>query len=127
MLSLPPSVRVFVARGPTDLRKGFDGLEGLAREVIEQDPMSGHLFVFFNRRRDRVKILVWDRTGYVLLYKRLERGRFEIGTLDFGDAESVEVLSSDLMLLLDGIDMRSARRLPRYEDRVSRKVRRLLH
>ena len=126
MLSLPPSVRVFLARDATDMRKGFDGLEGRTRSVIGQDPMSGHLFVFFNRRRDRVKILVWDRTGYLLLYKRLERGRFELGAVDFGRSESVEVLASELAMLLDGIDLRGARRLPRYEDLRSPGVHRLV-
>jgi transposase len=78
MLSLPPSVRIFVAREPADMRKSFDGLSRLVCDVVEQDPQSGHLFCFFNRRRDRVKLLWWDRSGYWLLYKRLEKGRFAI-------------------------------------------------
>ena len=71
MLSLPPSVKIFIARGVTDLRKSFDTLAALVCEVIDEDPQSGHLFVFLNRRRNRVKILWWDRSGYFLLAKRL--------------------------------------------------------
>lgn len=127
MLSLPPSVRVFVARDATDLRKGFDGLEGLAREVIRGDPMSGHLFVFFNRRGDRVKVLVWDRTGYLLLYKRLERGRFALGSIDFAGHASVEVLASEFALLLEGIDLHHATRRARYDDRRSLQIARMVH
>ena len=127
MLSLPPSVRVFIARDPTDMRKGFDGLEGLTREVIRGDPMSGHLFVFFNRGRDKVKVLVWDRTGYLLLYKRLESGRFALSSIDFREAQSVEVLASDLALLLEGIDLSGARRLKRYEDQRDSGISRLVH
>jgi transposase len=71
MLILPPTVRVFLHLGPTDMRRSFDGLAALTRELLRQDPLSGHLFVFFNRRRDRVKVLVWDRTGLVLYYNHL--------------------------------------------------------
>ncbi len=71
MLTLPPSVRVFVCTAPTDMRRSFDGLAGMVREILEEDPLSGHLYVFFNRRRDRVKILFWDRSGLVLHYNQL--------------------------------------------------------
>ena len=74
MLTLPPSVRIYVARGSTDIRKGIDGLCALARDVVGEDPFSGHLFAFANRRRDAVKILVWDRSGFWLFHKRLEHG-----------------------------------------------------
>lgn len=127
MLSLSPAVRVFVAREAADMRKGFDGLEGLAREVIREDPMSGHLFVFFNKRRNRVKVLTWDRTGYLLLYKRLERGTFALCAIEFAGRDSIEMLSSELALLLDGIDLQGAKRLPRYDDKRSLQVHRVVN
>ena len=76
MLSLPTTVRIYAAADPVDLRKGFTGLSCLVREVIDGDPLSGHMFVFVNRRGDRIKVLFWTRNGYCVLYKRLERGRF---------------------------------------------------
>jgi len=76
VLSLPPSVRIFVHREPTDMRKSFDGLSALVEGQLHEDPYSGHLFVFINRRRDRIKLLYWDRSGFWLFYKRLERGVF---------------------------------------------------
>lgn len=106
MLSLPSSVRIFVARGPTDLRKSFDSLCALVGQVLHQDPFSGHLFVFFNRRRDRVKMLVWERGGFWLHYKRLELG-------SFGDAESSEVSARELFCLLEGLEV--VRERVRYE------------
>jgi transposase len=102
MLSLPPSVRIFVATGATDLRQSFDGLSGLAQSVLRQDPLSGHLFIFANRRRDRVKILQWDRSGFLLLYKRLEKGTFRV-------PERGEIDARELMMLLEGIDTAAVR------------------
>jgi transposase len=109
---LPPAVRVFVALQPADLRRAFDGLAALTREALHRDPFSGHLFVFWNRRRNRVKILFWDRSGYALWYKRLERGRFRFPVSE--DVASVEMEASELMLLLEGIELRGARRRPRF-------------
>ena len=109
MLSLPPAVRIFVARAPTDLRKSFDSLCALVEQVLRQDPFSGHLFVFFNRRRDRVKMLVWERGGFWLLYKRLEQG-------SFAAVERGELTPRDLVLLLEGLDV--VRERVRYTPRV---------
>lgn len=114
MLTWPPSVRVFVATGATDLRRSFDGLAGAAREVFSQDPLSGHVFVFFNRRRDRVKLLLWDRTGYWLLHKRLEAGRFR---LPAESAAGLELTAAELSLILEGIDLAGATRHKRYARR----------
>jgi len=111
VLSLPPSVRVFLCTEATDMRKGFDGLAALAGEVFEADPLSGHLFVFRNRKRDRVKILYWDRSGYCLWYKRLEAGRFH---LPWSEDGALEVCWADLSLLLEGIDLRGAKRRKRF-------------
>ena len=90
-------MRVFVATGPTDMRKSFDGLCALAQSVLKQDPFSGHLFVFVNRRRDKVKILYWDRSGFCLVYKRLEEGTFRV-------PERVEIGVRELMMVLEGIE-----------------------
>jgi transposase len=96
MLSLPTSVRIYLARGATDMRKSIDGLSAVTRQVLEHDPVSGHLFVFCNARRDRIKILYWERTGFWLLHKRLERCTFTWPAPADGDAKQVEVPASDL-------------------------------
>jgi transposase len=111
MLSLPPTVRILLAAGATDMRRQFDGLARAVREVIQSDPLSGHLFVFCNRRKDRIKILVWDRSGYWLFAKRLEKGTFAWPTPDPG-ASSIEMRSEELSGLLGGIDISSAKRRP---------------
>lgn len=120
MLSLPPSVRLFVARGATDMRKSFDTLAALVVEVVEQDPQSGHLFLFVNRRRDRLKVLWWDRSGYCLLAKRLEHGRFAVFDRADGSKGAFELSVSELSLLLEGIDLRGARRRVTHDQLAAR-------
>lgn len=119
MLTLPSSVRIYVAAEPLDLRLGFDGLAAATRRLIEQSPLSGHLFVFLNRRRNRVKILVWDRTGYLLVYKRLERGTFELPTQPAVGRRHVEIDAGELGLMLEGLDLRGARRRVGWYHRAS--------
>jgi transposase len=111
MFSLPASVRVFVATAPVDLRRGFDGLASLTREVLELDPLSGHLFAFRNRRGDRLKVLFFASGGYCLFYKRLERGTFRLPS---GGAGHLEIDAGDLGLILEGLDLAGARRRPRW-------------
>jgi transposase len=111
VLSLTPAVRIFLCSAPVDMRRGFDGLARMAEDVFRQAPTSGHLFVFRNRRRDRVKILYWDRDGFALWTKRLERGTFSIPE---ADAAGVEIRSDELALLLGGIDLAGARRRKRF-------------
>jgi transposase len=113
MLTLPPSVRIFVGAAPVDMRRSFDGLAAIATQVVGRDPRSGHLFVFFGRARDRVKVLFWDRTGFCLLYKRLEKGTFRLPVLP-KDATAIELASADLALILEGIDLAAATRHRRY-------------
>ena len=115
MLSLPPAVRIFVATEPTDMRKSFNGLVNATRSVIEQEPLSGHLFVFFNRRRTMVKALYWDRSGFCLWAKRLERGTFCLPNAD--GAGVVEMESAELGLLLEGLDLQEAKRRKRWTPR----------
>jgi transposase len=112
MLSLPASVRIWVATRPTDLRKSFDTLAEVVRQQFGLDPLSGQLFVFKNRRGDRVKLLYWDEDGYVLLYKRLEAGTFRFPV---AEGERVAVRAADLQMLLDGVDLGSVKRGRRYQ------------
>ena len=115
MLSLPPAVRIFVATASTNMHLSFDRLAALARDVLQQDPLSGHLFVFQNRLGDRVKILYWDRSGFCLWYKRLEQGGFHFPR---AAATHLEVDAADLMLLLDGIELAQATRRARFTPRL---------
>ncbi|HTE83405.1 MAG TPA: IS66 family insertion sequence element accessory protein TnpB [Dehalococcoidia bacterium] len=117
MLSLPHPVRVFLHIPPTDLRKGFDALSGLVTTAFGQDLTSGHLFLFVNRRRDRLKILYWDRgDGLAIWYKRLEIGSFQLPErVADRDAVSIEMSPTQLALILSGIDLRSARQRKRYQ------------
>jgi transposase len=103
MLTLPASVRIFLAVEPVDLRRGHDGLSAIVAGQWKLELFAGHLFVFLGRRRDRCKVLFWDRGGLVLYYKRLEKGRFGRPRLT-GDGQAVELDATDLAMLLDGID-----------------------
>ncbi len=115
MISLPHPVRVFLHTPATDLRKGFDALCGLVTTAFGQDPTSGHLFLFDNRRRDRIKILYWDRDGLAIWYKRLETpGTFQLPTTAT-EAASIEMTPTQLALILSGIDLSSARQRKRYQ------------
>jgi transposase len=115
MINLSHSVRVFLHTPTTDLRKGFDALCGLITTAFDQDPLSGHLFLFVNRRRDRLKILYWDRDGLAIWYKRLESpGTFQLPAV-LRDATSIEMTATQLSLILSGIDLRSARQRRRYQ------------
>ena len=116
---LSAAVRVFLCTRPTDMRKGFDGLSGLVQEGFGQDPLSGHLFLFLNRRRDRIKILYFDRDGLVIWYKRLEVGSFQNpkpppDAAPLAGPAGIELSVTDLALILGGIDLTTARRRKRY-------------
>jgi transposase len=107
------TTRIWLATAPADMRCGFDRLAELAQAVTSQNPLDGHLFLFRGRGGDRLKILYWDRDGYALWYKRLEEGVFKLPRIE-GDARSVELRASELAMLLDGIDLRSIRRVKRF-------------
>jgi transposase len=107
VLTFPASVRVFVCTQATDMRRSFDGLSEMAKSVIVQNPLSGHLFVFRNKGGDRLKVLYWDRDGLAIWYKRLEKGTFE---LPAASAASVEITSTELSMLLDGVSLDAPRR-----------------
>jgi transposase len=113
MLSLPLPVRIFLCTRHADLRKSFDGLAQMVREFLGADPLSGHLFVFRNKRSDRIKLLYWDTDGLAIWYKRLEKGTFRFpATTNEGDG--VEIRGADLTMLLDGVDLNSVKRQKRY-------------
>lgn len=113
MLSLAPSVKIFLCLLPTDMRRGFDGLMRMAEEHLRQNVLDGGLFVFINRRRDRVKLLYWDHDGLCIFYKRLERGTFEVPR-HRDDVSSVALSPTELAMLLGGIELASAKRRKRY-------------
>jgi transposase len=123
MLGFPPSpsVRIFVGREPIDMRKSFDGLSSLVIDAVDQDPQSGRLFIFFNRRRDIMKSLVWDGSGYWLIGKRLEHGRSQIFDRVSSVRGAFELSSTDLTLPMDGIDLRGARRRLSHDQMSARK------
>jgi transposase len=109
MIGIGASTRIFLYRGAADMRKGFDGLAGIVRNELGEDPLNGTLFVFLNRSRDKIKALYWDRDGYAIWTKRLERGRFAL------PAEGGGVIGmSDLALLLDGVSVRVLKRSTRW-------------
>lgn len=110
MLSLSPSGRYFLYRHQADMRKGFDGLSGLVREGLEKDPLSGDVFIFFNRRRNQVKLLLWERDGFSIYHKRLERGTYELPV-----NASSELRSDELMLILQGISLKSVQKRKRFD------------
>lgn len=114
MLTLPAAVHIYVAAEPVDLRRGFDGLAAATRSLIRLEPLSGHVFAFLNRRRNRIKLLVWDRTGYVVVYKRLERGTFCLSTAPAPGDRHVEMDAGELSLMLEGVDLRGAIRRERW-------------
>lgn len=114
MLTLPAAVRIFIGSTPIDMRKSIDGLMAIVQGELEADAYSGHLFVFVSRRCDRVKILTWDHGGFVLFYKRLERGQFKLPHMD-QSTMAVEIDGTQLAMLLDGIDYGRVRRPKKWE------------
>jgi transposase len=119
MLSFPSAVRIFVYTEATDMRRSFDRLAQMVEEFLGQSPESGHLFLFFNRRRDCVKILLWEGDGFAIWYKRLEAGTFAVPTHTLSQGGSpgvgVEMRASDLSLLLSGIDPTRVHRRKRFQ------------
>ena len=113
MLSLSTSTRIFIAIDATDMRKGFDGLCGLVSSKLQQDPLSGALFLFVNRRRDRLKILYWDGDGLAIWYRRLEQGTFQLPSCE-QEATAVQIKSDELTMLLRGIDYTNVKRRKRF-------------
>jgi transposase len=117
VLSLPPSVRLFVASQPVDGRKGADSLMVIVRDVFGQDPLSGHLFVFFSKRCDRIRVVYWDRNGFAMWTKRLERGRFRPAFSENGRLVAAAIEAAELALIVEGIDLAGATRRSRWEPR----------
>ena len=108
---IPPTVRVFLATASVDMRKSFDSLAALTRDVLQENPTSGHLFVFLSRRRDKVKLLWWLGDGFAIYYRRLEKGTFRSPE---GDEARIEIRAADLAMLLEGVDLVMTRRRKRY-------------
>jgi hypothetical protein len=111
MLNVPSTVAIYVYTRHADLRKGFDGLSGLVRDQFQADPLDGSLFLFFNRRRDRLKILHWDGSGFWLYYRLLEAGTFEVLS---GEGPCLKIDATQLAMLLGGVSLASVRRRKRY-------------
>jgi transposase len=121
VLTVPPSVQIWLASEPVDMRRGHDGLMAIIRNEWRMDPFGGHLFAFVGKRRDRIKVLVWDQGGFLLLYKRLERGRFRMPAVE-AEARTVRLDGTQLTMLLDGIDLSRVRRPVPWEPRARRGI-----
>jgi transposase len=115
VLSLPPSVRLFVATQPVDGRKGADSLMVIVRDVFGHDPLSGHLFIFFSKRCERVRAVYWDRNGFAMWTKRLEMGRFRPAFSADGRLTTLPVEAAELALIVEGIDLAGAHRRRRWQ------------
>ncbi len=116
MIAISPHTKVYLAKDATDMRRSFRGLITLTESVLRQEPVSGHLFVFLNRRRDLMKILYWDGTGFCIWYKRLERGSFQRPTAVVGEEQpDLELSMAQLSLMLQGIDLTSVRQRLRFQ------------
>lgn len=114
MLSLSPTIRIFLCLSTVDLRKSFDGLSALVRQALGSDPLSGHWFVFRNKVGDRLKILAWEEDGWAIWYKRLEEGVFRFPAPAADGSARREVRASDLAMLLDGVVLEKVQRRRRY-------------
>ncbi len=122
MLSVLGHLRIFLARDPVDMRKSFHSLVSLTESVLKQDPFAGHLFVFVNRRRDRIKLLYWGGTGFCIWYQQLEKGMYQLPDAATADErEGIEITASQLSLILDGIDLSTVRQRPRYKRSADRR------
>ena len=118
MIGVAGSLRIFVCTRPADMRRSFDGLSGMAQNIMKQDPLSGALFVFRNRNRDRLKIMYWDKDGLAIWYKQLEKGTFQLPTDERSKEErpiSAEISTEELSMLLGGIDLANVKRRKRYQ------------
>jgi transposase len=115
MILLPRSVKIFVATAPTNLHRSFEGLSNEVRCVLAADPLSGHVFLFLNRRRSQVKMLLWTRGGFLIVHKRLERGRFTFPSRVTENATRVEIEAHELAMLLEGLDEGESRSATRWE------------
>lgn len=108
MITIPPGLRVYVSTAPLDMRKSFDGMAGMVKSHLKQDPQTGHIFVFCNKRGDRIKLFYWDRNGYCYWYKRLERGVFRLPDIT---GKSFKITPAELAMILEGIDLTDRSRL----------------
>lgn len=114
MILLPRSVHIYVATTPANLRKSFEGLSNEVRTVLAADPLSGHVFIFLNRLRTQVKLLMFTRGGFTIVHKRLERGRFTFPARVTAEATRVEIDAHELAMLLEGLDVATARGATRW-------------
>jgi transposase len=115
LFGLTGQARMFLYAGPADMRKGFDGLSGLVINKLKQNPLSGDIFIFINRQRTLIKLLVWDQTGFAIWHKRLEQGTFEMPSVD-PSSSSVEINRQKLMLILEGISLKNIQVRKRFSN-----------
>ncbi len=121
MLSISPAYRYHLYRKAADMRNGFDGLCGLVRNEFLQNPLSGDVFIFFNKRKNLIKLLTWQGDGFAIFYKRLEKGTYEFPSVN-SDSASIEITSQQMLLINEGIRLSSVKKRPRYQRNVVYKL-----